>query len=148
MAYPLPAKRQLKMSIWIFGKLFYEQGCKTKKSNDYEYKRITNSRSACTSRAEKLRDATAGGHQYCAFPHGRRYRPVGPLVRESFWRSRSEQRRQRRRTGLHSDREYMAPRQRWGRPDTRQADGNAECSRSKPDQQLYEYPGGGHSSLL
>ena len=57
--------------------------------------------------------------------------------------------RQQGRAWIHSDREYVAASQRGGRADARQADGNAKRPRRpEQDQQLYEYPRGGYSSVL
>ena len=48
----------------------------------------------------------------------------------------------------HSDREYVAPGQRRGRADARQAVCNPHCARPESHQQLYEYPCRGYSSVL
>ena len=65
-----------------------------------------------------------------------------------FGGSHSEQRRQQGCACVHSDREYLAHCQRRGRADPGQADGNAQRPRPESDQQLYEYPRCGYSSVL
>ena len=53
-----------------------------------------------------------------------------------------------KRAWVRSDREYLAHCQRRGRADPRQAVGHAQRPRPGSDQQLYEYPRCGYSSVL
>ena len=65
-----------------------------------------------------------------------------------FERSRTEQRRQQRRTGVHPTREHLAHYQRRGRPDTRQTNGNPQRLRPRFSQQFYEYSRCRYSGVL
>ena len=90
-----------------------------------------------------------GRHYRRTLSHRRRHRAIASILRNGLRQSRSEQRRQQGRAGLHPDREHLAHRQRRGRPDTRQTIGNAQRPRQpRFSQQLYEYPRCRYSSLL
>jgi hypothetical protein len=102
-----------------------------------------------TSRAERLSDAATGRVYCCILSHCLRHRTIGLILRNGLRRSRSEQRRQKRRAWVHSAREHVAHSQRRGRSDTRQAIGNAQRPRRpRFSQQLYEYPRCGYLRVL
>src|SRR3954451_9356670 len=82
-----------------------------------------------TRRAEKLSDATAEWVYRRALSHRRRRRAIAAILRDGLWRCHSEQRRQQRSTGVHPNRESVAPCYPRGRSDTRQPICNAERPR-------------------